>query len=315
MLWGKRTENLKVRITLYREVLEAIYDECDRYNVDETGGRIIGFYNRKGNKIDIDACGFIGPGPNARRTASSFFQDGEYQEAAFRRIESRHSKVEHLGNWHTHHVNGLRTLSSGDIATYQRTVNHDKHNTDFFYALLVIAKNHNPHDKERYKIKHFIFLRGADLVYEVPPSSVKIVNRKPIFVDTGRIPPAISTLESALAPLSHISLDIKNVRARDKDLFSEIYPGIKPFYSKKTESLYWKGDLRLVDDTTAEVYILESSEKGEIAYSITLAALARERFECCKLYAERKFSSASMALCLFERDLNKEIFEKYKDSL
>ena len=42
--------------------------------------------------------------------------------------------IEHLGNWHTHHVNGYPNLSGGDVATYRRIVNHELHNLDFFYA-------------------------------------------------------------------------------------------------------------------------------------------------------------------------------------
>jgi hypothetical protein len=312
MLWRRKTENLNVKISICKEVLEAVYDECDKYNIDETGGRIIGFWHHKGNKLDIEACGFIGPGPNARRTATSFFQDGEHQETVFRKVEVQYPKVEHLGNWHTHHVNGLQALSSGDIRTYQRTVNHEKHNTDFFYALLVIAKNHPRHSKERYQIKHFLFKRGTDLVYEIPSANVKIVNKKAIFVDTGKISPVISTIESVLAPLSRPLSDIKNIRARDKEFMSETYPKIRPFYSKQTDSLYWKGELDLIDNTSVGVFLLELIEEGKIAYSVTLASPDRGNFKCNKLYTERKFDSASMALCLFERDLNREIFGKYK---
>ena len=103
-----------------------------------------------------------------RRSPTSFFQDGEYQETIFRKIEAEHTEIEHLGNWHTHHVNGLNTLSSGDIETYKRIVNHEKHNTDFFYALLVVSKNQTFYNRERYLMKHFLFKRGESLVYEDP---------------------------------------------------------------------------------------------------------------------------------------------------
>jgi hypothetical protein len=80
-----RSKQPKVEISMPRKALEAIFDECDRYDVDETGGRIIGMYKKKGRDYQIDVLGIIGPGPNARRTPTSFFQDGEYQEHVFRR--------------------------------------------------------------------------------------------------------------------------------------------------------------------------------------------------------------------------------------
>ena len=100
----------------------------------------------------------MSPGPNAQRSPTYFLQDGDYQEKLFRAIEASHPDIEHLGNWHTHHVNGYPTLSGGDKTTYFKTVNHEKHNTDFFYALLVVSKNRggNP----RYEVKHFFFRRG-----------------------------------------------------------------------------------------------------------------------------------------------------------
>ena len=56
------------------------------------------------------------PGPNAQRSPTYFFQDGDHQEKLFRAIEASHPDIEHLGNWHTHHVNGYPTLSGGDKA-------------------------------------------------------------------------------------------------------------------------------------------------------------------------------------------------------
>ena len=122
-------------------VLESIFDDCDRYDHDETGGRIVGGGRRGADgSLEVTVTGVIEAGPNARRSSTSFFQDGDYQAEIFRQIESAHPDVEHLGNWHTHHVNGFPNLSGGDIATYRRIVNHEKHNLDFFYALLVVSR-------------------------------------------------------------------------------------------------------------------------------------------------------------------------------
>ena len=144
--------------------LMTVFDECDSFTDDETGGRVIGTYRETRGELTIEVTGIIEPGPSARRSRVSFFQDGPYQEGIFRQIEQQHPEIEHLGNWHTHHVNGLPHLSGGDITTYTRTVDHKNHNTSFFYALLVIAKNAGATGLSRYVIKHYVFHRGGEHV-------------------------------------------------------------------------------------------------------------------------------------------------------
>ncbi len=72
-----------IKLEIPRAAIEAIFDECDRYNVDETGGRILGTYNAEGRDLRLTVNGVIEPGPNAQRTQTYFKQDGEYQEDVF----------------------------------------------------------------------------------------------------------------------------------------------------------------------------------------------------------------------------------------
>jgi hypothetical protein len=109
----------------------------------------------------------------ARAGLESIFDECD-QEGIFRSIEESHANVEHLGNWHTHRVNGFPTLSAGDKNTYFKTVNHEEHNTDSFYALLVVHKNRGR--DPRYEVKHYFFRRGDDTVDEIPDAQV-IVSR------------------------------------------------------------------------------------------------------------------------------------------
>src|SRR5262245_14169366 len=118
-----RRSAAQTRVALPHAALTVVFDECDGFDHDETGGRVIGTYNVEGSHLSINVTGIIESGPRARRSAVSFFQDGEHQERIFREIERHHPAIEHLGNWHTHHVNGLPTLSGGDIETYHRIVN------------------------------------------------------------------------------------------------------------------------------------------------------------------------------------------------
>src|ERR1700676_4005561 len=118
-----------VRVVMPEAALAAIFAECDGFDRDETGGRLIGTFVERNGKLTVRIAGVIEAGPQAKRSSASFFQDGQYQERIFRQVERDHPEIEHLGNWHTHHVNGFPTLSGGDIATYQRTVNHPKQHT------------------------------------------------------------------------------------------------------------------------------------------------------------------------------------------
>ena len=156
----KSAQGLAVEVTIPEAALACVFDECDRFDIDETGGRVIGTYDEREGKLSIRVRGIIEPGPSARRSQVSFFQDGAYQEKIFRQIEEGRPEIEHLGNWHTHHVNGLPHLSGGDLSTYTRIVNHKNHNTAFFYALLVVAKNNTSNLRQRYTVKHYLFRRG-----------------------------------------------------------------------------------------------------------------------------------------------------------
>jgi integrative and conjugative element protein (TIGR02256 family) len=163
---------VSVTISIPRPLLEGMFDECERFREEETGGALIGFYSWNGTDLHVDVRAVIGAGPNARRSAVSFFKDGEYQERMFREVEKRHPAIRHLGNWHTHHCNGLRTLSQGDCETYRKNVNSPNHAQDFWYALLIT--HGTPNEQMRYAAKHFIFVRHGKDFYEVPQSGITI---------------------------------------------------------------------------------------------------------------------------------------------
>ncbi len=296
-----RSTKIGVSISIARGVLDAIYDECDRFDVDETGGRVIGIYKLKGAHYDIQVMGMLGPGPNADRSPTSLFQDGEHQEKMFRAIEAKYPDIEHLGNWHTHHVNGYPTLSGGDKTTYFKTVNHHKHNTDFFYALLVVKKN--AHGDPRYDIKHFLFRRNDDTVYEIPHSKVKVMSA-----------PALSARESiaadpdVVAPVGdHRSLNLG--RVKDQEFFSDFYPDLKALYSKSTGAPYWKGTVELVDRSRALIVVMENGEDGKPSYSITVADEKPVLADVKTSYKNRHFRSARHAVVQMEKDLNQAIYK------
>ncbi len=303
-----RSNAVSFSITIPRAALEAIFDECDRYNVDETGGRLIGTYHNEGKRYQIQVQGVIEPGPNARRSPASFFQDGEYQEKLFRSIEDTHPKIEHLGNWHTHHVNGLDTLSSGDRTTYFTTVNHPKHNTDFFYALLVTRKT--PGMELRYEVKNFVLRRDDAKVYEIPDEQVQVTEQPILW-------PQVSKTASPQAhPTDHPGHEaIPNPeRAKDQDFFSEFYPTFRALLSRRLNTLYWKGPLVLVDGSRTEIAAVENQDGAGIDYSITISSSLNPGLaDLSAGYRSRRFRSARQAVLYLERDLNKALYQLKKE--
>jgi hypothetical protein len=299
-----RSKQPQFSVTIARGALESIFDECDQYDSHETGGRLIGTYQKKGAHYNVQLSGVLGPGPQAQRSATSFLQDGEYQERIFRSIEEKHPDIEHLGNWHTHHVNGLATLSHGDHATYQRIVNHDKHNTDFFYALLVVRKNHGR--DPRYEVKHYFFRRNDEKVYETPAGQVRIVDAPILWpISNGR-----SSSPSGSAHHSGDQIQPNVERVKDQEFFSDFYPNLKVLFSKSVGALYWKGALGLIDGSHAEVLAMENSTDGEQFYSITTGR--HEFAEAMPEYKERRFRSARHAVLHLKDDLNQAMYRHKK---
>ena len=297
-----RSKHPRFEVTIAQAALNSIFDECDEFEVDETGGRIIGTYTKKGNAYDIRVLGVLGPGPHAKRSPTSFFQDGEYQERIFRMIEERHRNIEHLGNWHTHHVNGLQTLSSGDKTTYRATVNHRNHNTDFFYALLVTRKTSHP--ERRYDVKHYFFRRDDDEIYEIPDRQVRVVDLPAVWTRDSERPPHAA---QDVGPAEHDE-NVNPERAKDAELFSAFYPELKSLFSQKMGSLYWKGPLNLVDGSSVDVVALEISNDGKTRYSVTASSENSAVLGVVERYRQRTFNSARHAVLTLERDTNRALY-------
>jgi hypothetical protein len=289
-----------VSVAIPAAALEAVFDECDRYDADETGGRILGTYDLAGGRLDISVTGIIEPGPAARRTATYFKQDGEHQEKVFRQVEAAHPSIEHLGNWHTHHVNGLRHLSGGDIETYLRTVNHEYHNTDFFYALLVTEKVARGTGLERYLVKHYLLRRGDPRAYEIPSSAIQVVKRDLVWpmkaAPEEPREPAGSTNESAAT------------RLYDSDAVARFFPLVKPFMSKEL-GLLWRGPLQLVDGSDVEVVVVEQAVEDRSTYIATIRKPKEELASVTAVLGESVFDSCREALISTERMCNSALFQ------
>jgi hypothetical protein len=294
----------KVRLLMPKSALITVFDECDGFDQDETGGRVIGTFKEHRGKLAIHVTGIIEAGPQARRSAVSFFQDGEYQEQVFRKIEDRHPEIEHLGNWHTHHVNGLQTLSGGDIETYHRTVNHRSHNAPFFYALLVTAKHRSSDPLGRYTVKHYVFRRGDEHIYELRRDQVEVVDTPLTWPERAAHP------HDKRGSHPKHELRANPNRAYDSDILSEFYRGVRPFSSDKL-GMYWRGPLELLDGSKVEVVLLEDSAAAKPTYTVTLREPPAALKGLAEEIANLEFPSARAALITTERSCNRALYRQH----
>jgi hypothetical protein len=294
----------KVTVSISNEVLNSIYRECDKYQLDETGGRLIGYYRYDKKELEIIVTGEIGPGPNAKRSMTSFHQDGNSQEEIFRQLEKKYKSIEHLGNWHTHHVNGYKTLSGGDISTYLNIVNHKNHNTNFFYALLVTSKNNNS-DIPPYNIKHFLFLRGYNSLIEIPDTNIKILIEPAIYVGEKENPESNESVNINIESIENVKI----IRYYDKVNIQALFPNISPYYSKKIESIYWKGNINLINGINIKIIIVENREGSNLYYSVVSINSGFNKKYKMPSFENIKFETIIQALITIEREILK-IFYK-----
>ena len=299
------TKSNDIRLAIPRDALEIVFSECDRYDADETGGRILGNYKIRGDTLTIKVNGVIEPGPSARRTATYFKQDGAYQEEIFRKVEDSDPSVEHLGNWHTHHVNGLQHLSGGDVETYRRTVEHPKHNIDFFYALLVTERHPGERGLQRYTFKNYVLRRGDPRTYEIPADSVTLTAETLIWPRAAEAPAPV--LASARVPDAAPSDAVNATRVYDKDLVSLFYPKVKPFKARNI-GVYWRGVVPLVDGSEVEVVVVEDDSRAAPTFTTTFRNPPDALAKAADVVGRETFTSCRAALIATERTCNSALW-------
>ena len=296
-----------ITLTIPRSALMTVFDECDRHDTKETGGRILGTYDYKRDVLAINVNGIIEPGPKAHRTASYLKQDGAYQERVFREVEEHEPSVEHLGNWHTHHVNRMRHLSDGDIETYRRTVEHHKHNTEFFYALLVIEKRRNMTGLQRYIFNNYVLRRGDPKVYEIPSSALALTDAPLVW-------PTASNVPGHERSTAHgDSVAVRQNRVYDRDIVLQFYQHLKAFKSTAL-GLYWRGHIVLIDASKLEIVVIEDRAAAVPRFSVVFANPSELLARSTKTIAEERFTSCREALIVAERMCNAELYAQQKNN-
>ena len=236
-----------LEILFDRQVFKYMVQELSRDPSVEEGGKYIGYNLAAGdpflNRLGLGCVravlivDFLPSGPNALRTSVELMPDGRYQEGLFRRVERLDPRIEHVGSWHSHHCNGLETLSSGDIRGYFKTVNKAAYNLDFFIASLV--KHVPQRSNSAHWVDHFLFARGVT-EHHLVTDRVRIVEWPTIFgALTGHLPeslgvgpassPQLTTATTAPigqeipAALWSDTQDARSILAADKRWFDKIF--------------------------------------------------------------------------------------------
>nr|WP_159059606.1 hypothetical protein [Streptomyces antibioticus] len=162
-----------LRVFVPTRVTHRFTEEILRHPQVEVGGKYVGFIrgtkrfrgltdrHKAMGELVMVVLDYIDDGPLSERTAVTHRGDSRFQTQEFRKLEARFPELEHLGSWHSHHPNRLRSLSDGDIDGYRDTVNADGHNHDFFFASL--GTDSGGFETAR----HFLFVRGDNNYYEL----------------------------------------------------------------------------------------------------------------------------------------------------
>jgi hypothetical protein len=154
-----------------------------------------------------------------------------------------------------------------------------------------------PHRAKRYEIKHFLFRRHDDSVYEIRDAEVTIVEG-PCTKASSESTHAADARPAAVIP----------ERAKDQEFFAEFFPYFKPAVAKQI--LCWKGRINLVDDSNVEVLAMETVNDAQSSYSIGVIGDSADRWKTLKKYEDRSFRSARHAVLTLEGDLNREVFRR-----
>ena len=133
------------RIIISTHLLNAIANRARPYPASEEGGVLIGYIEDDWDPLngftrslaDLRILNFVPSGPRTIRSASALYSDLEFQEYEFQRLREVDPSIQHLGSWHSHHCNGLKRLSSGDLNSYFNILHSVNHSHDYYIAILL----------------------------------------------------------------------------------------------------------------------------------------------------------------------------------
>jgi len=248
----------RLRVELYEPVQRRIEQTLLRTSVED-GGKFLGRIVRRDGQLVIRIETYIDSGPRVDHSASHLHPDGEYQEAVFRLAECLDPGIEHLGSWHSHHCNGLNTLSGGDIRGYIQTVSDPDYGPRYFFVVLVTAL-----ERGRAAMRYYLFEKGTQEYVELDAGSVRLVDNvypwEDVVAASERAAQKARNLPSsaAQAALSHplptrrerdTSDALRLLRSKDRAWFARRFPEAQIVQDRRDGTLSWKWPVRLDSET------------------------------------------------------------------
>ncbi|MBN2230002.1 MAG: hypothetical protein JW779_10490 [Candidatus Thorarchaeota archaeon] len=133
------------RVIISTNLLNSMVNRASEYPVMEEGGVLVGYIESDWDPLNgfsnphakIHIVNFIPSGPRAQRSSTHLFSDLTFQEFEFQRLHDIDPNMLHLGSWHSHHCNGLKNLSEGDLNSYFNILHSKNHAHDFYLAVLL----------------------------------------------------------------------------------------------------------------------------------------------------------------------------------
>ena len=113
-------------------------------------------------------------------------------------------------------------------------------------------------------MRHFIVYRNHPEEYEIPADNIHILDAPAIW------PAARTEHQKPRSEDVEPSSSGTTQRVTDSEFFRELAPSLRPYLSKTTQNVYWRGRISLVDDSTAEIVIAEIDEDGQVSYGIAV---------------------------------------------
>lgn len=110
---------LTSKVLIYQSELDFISKSILDFPETENGHDLFGFWTHSGHAV---VQYVIGPGNNAKRTATSFHQDEDYLKSIGNELRKSHG-LQHLGNFHSHHKFKLKKPSQHDSDTVVKAMN------------------------------------------------------------------------------------------------------------------------------------------------------------------------------------------------
>ncbi len=184
------TRDLSCSVAVHRDVVTRSQHEVRGHPAVEVGGKLVGhFHHPRGpaaasddpvrwlRQLTVTIVDAIDAGPDAIRTPVYHLPNGPYQSAVLGAIRAVDADARLVGSWHSHHPNGLRTLSDGDLSGYRATLADTRFGWPALVTPLVLD------DGGLATARWFVILNGVSEPLELSAEAIRIVDGPRPYAD------------------------------------------------------------------------------------------------------------------------------------